>query len=443
MPRCIEILKRNPAQAFYEERHQAIYEAMLAVFKDGRDLDVVVLMDRLDSLGLTERAGGPLYLAELTKTAPTSANLETYCNIVKEHALLRNYVETQSMHIREALAGGSCSEILQSAEADMARLAKARLGSGVVKVSDSVDDVETAMIHQAQNRQWLTGLPTGITGLDQITGGLHPQQMIVLAARPSVGKTAFALRIASSVAAKGKRVLVFSLEMSKESLTRRLICAHGGVDDQALKHGRYPLYDMDKIREGARQVRELDIQIDDSIEPINELTMRAKARTVAMRGGLDLVVIDYLQLMAPLEVKNTSRETQVASISRAVKGLGRELNIPVLTLSQLSREAAKATGGAELHHLRESGAIEQDADVVMFLDRDKEVSPQIDHLRVRVAKQREGALGSVPLVFMKNRSQIWEMDDTGHHEVETTRARREYPADPQIHDTYQEDDLPF
>jgi replicative DNA helicase len=415
---AIEILKDDAVGAFYAEPHQLIYTAIAGLYRDATPVDVVTLMERLNRDGAVEKAGGVSYIADLSGAVPTSANVEHYAKIVLDAAVLRRLISACSNLAGEAYESpGDVNVLLDKAEAAMFSIAETRQLSPIYPVGDLVSDAIDRIDAIMRSHKGYTGVPSGFHELDLLLSGFQPSDMIVLAARPSVGKTAFSLNIASHVAIHEKKsVLVFSLEMSKEQLVQRLLCMAGGIDSQRLRSGYLARKEFPKVQLGANKLSTAPIFIDDSPN-ISILELRSKARRHAAQRSLDLIVIDYLQLMrAP--GRTESRQTEIAEISRSIKGIARELRVPVIALSQLSREAEKDdTGAPKLSHLRESGAIEQDADVVIMLSRpaaykrqgsgddDDDGGGAGGHdklIHVNIAKQRNGPTGKLDLFFDRN-----------------------------------------
>ena len=412
---AIEILRDNPADVFYAEAHQHIYGGIVDLFRQNTPVDPVTLSEQLTRNGTLEVAGGASYLAELTGAVPTSANIEYYAKIVLDAAVLRRLISTCTLAVGEAYGAPSdVNELLDRAEAGIFAIAEKRQLNPIYKVSDLLDDAIDRIELMIKSHTGYTGLPTGFKKLDELLSGLQASDMVVLAARPSVGKTAFALNIASHVAIHEKKsVLVFSLEMAKEQLVQRLICMDGKIDSQKLRTGFLASREFPKLQKAADRLSTAPLFIDETPN-VNVLEIRSKARRHKAQHDLDLLIVDYLQLMSGIgRIEN--RQVEIAQISRSIKGLARELGVPVMALSQLSREAEKDdTGTPKLSHLRESGAIEQDADVVIMLSRPpthrrKEIEEKFHGrvdadmlLEVHVAKQRNGPTGKLYLVFDRN-----------------------------------------
>ena len=403
---AIEILHGDPSELFYFPPHQHIYDAILGLYKDGRPVDALVLKERLLASGRLDDVGGLPYIADLTGVVPTSANIEHYARIVMDRSLLRRLITSCTGIVAQAFdAPEDVTSLLDEAEGSLFRIAEQRQVNPVEAIDDllkeSVDRIET----QIKSHSAITGMPTGFDKLDAMTAGFQPSDTVVHAARNSVGKTAFALNVARHLAVDNrKKVLIFSLEMSKSQLVQRLLCMQGRVNSMRLRTGFLAEEEFKKIQRSAGALHGAPIYIDDT-PGISVMELRAKARRHAARNGCDMIIVDYLQLMSG-RGRTESRQVEISEISRAIKGIARELKLPVLALSQLRREAEKDDAGRpKLSHLRESGAIEQDADVVMMLYRPKlELPPGSDALQVNLdlAKQRNGPTGEVNLLFQRN-----------------------------------------
>lgn len=441
---AIEILRDSPAETFYVEAHQHLYQAVLELFRRSTPVDSVTLMEQLSKDGTLESAGGVSYIAGLTAAVPTSANTEHYAKIVLEAALLRKLISTCSRIAGDAYVPQEPVEkILDQAEAEIFRIAERRQLNPIHHVGDLLEAGIHRIEEQLKAGTGITGVPTGFGQLDTMLSGMQPSDMIVLAARPSVGKTAFSLNVASHAAVHhNKRVIVFSLEMAKEQLVQRLLCMEGQVDSSRLRSGFLAKAEFPKLQRAAGTLMNAPLYIDDTPN-ISVIELRSKARRhAAQHGGVDLMIIDYLQLMTGA-ARSESRQVEIAEISRFIKGLARELRCPVVALSQLSREAEKDdTGQPKLSHLRESGAIEQDADVVLMLSRAPahEAEGRDNLIRVTVAKQRNGPTGYIDLLFEKN---IQRFRNIGAPPPGTTPPEPAHHGGPPPEDLYDEDDAPF
>jgi replicative DNA helicase len=391
---------------FYSEQHRIVYAALLELYSRSTPVDIVTLTDYLRGSGDLDRAGGVGYVSSLLDDVPTSANIEYYAKIVEQKSLLRKLIRASSSVISMSYnTEKDAYEIVDEAEKLIFDVSERKGVRGYFSMNEVIKDSITAiekLFHRGDN---YTGIPSGFKELDDLTSGFQKSEFIVIAARPSVGKTAFALNIAQNAAIHGQlTVAVFSLEMSKEALTQRMLCSEARIDSQRLRKGLLRTEEWGPLTTAAGKLSEANIFIDET-PGISDMQLRAKARRIQSRHGLDLVIVDYLQLMSSIR-KKEGRTQEISEISRSIKALARELNIPVLALSQLSR--AVETRGRDkrpiLSDLRESGAIEQDADVVIFLYRDELYNPHSDKeglAEVIIQKQRNGPTGKIELKFFK------------------------------------------
>ncbi len=400
---AFEVLRGEPDDLFYPGAHRHIFGAMTTLFTKRVKVDEVTVGEQLVNDGKLEDAGGYTYLAELIGAAPLSSSVEYYADIVLDNAILRKLILQCTRITEDAYARKEeVNELLDGAESEIFKIAEYRQVASITQVSDLVVSTVKYIEDLKKSGGGVTGLPTGFHDLDEMLSGLQPSDMIILAARPSVGKTAFALNIARHAAVQeGKSVLLFSLEMSKQQLMMRLFCMQARIDFRKMRQGFLSGPEFGRIQHAADKLSRANISIDDT-PSITILDIRARARRHAQQHDLDLIVIDYLQLMTGRKSAD-NRQVEIAEISRGIKGLGRELNVPVLALSQLSREAERDDSGIpKLSHLRESGAIEQDADVVMMLARpakDDEEKTAAGIITVGIAKQRNGPTGNIELRF--------------------------------------------
>ncbi|MCL4217197.1 MAG: replicative DNA helicase [Candidatus Hydrogenedentes bacterium] len=410
---AVEIL-RDDASVFYVEAHQHIYHGIISLYRENTPIDSVTLVEQLTRDGRLEQSGNVSYVADLTNAVPTSANIEHYARIVLDTALMRRIISVCSLVAGEAYGyKGDVASLLDRAESHIMNIGESRQLNPVVKVSDLVEESVKRIEQIIKSRSGFTGLPTGFSKLDQLLSGMQPSDMIIMAARPSVGKTAFALNIASHVGLREKKnVLIFSLEMAKEQLVTRMLCMEGHINSRRLRDGFLASAEFPKLQTAAAKLHRASVYIDDTPN-ISVLELKSKARRHKQKhdNQLDLVIVDYLQLMRCPGV-NEGRQAEIAEISRSIKGLARELSCPVIALSQLNREADKDdTGTPKLSQLRESGAIEQDADVVLMLWRppahkrgkgeepDPEDRDNDKLIHVNIAKQRNGPTGKFDLFF--------------------------------------------
>src|SRR4051794_13788196 len=397
---------------FYAERHRRLFRAMISITERGSVVDPLTLADELSRKAELESAGGKDYIGFLVDAVPTAANVEYHARIVKEKALLRRLIEVSTEIVGEAFRGGqTADELLDLAEQKIFQVAQQRTSEGFSRIKEllwpTMERIEA--IHAGGES--VTGIASGFNDLDDLTSGFQPSDLIIVAARPSMGKTAFTLNIAQHAAIeKQKKVAFFSLEMSKESLVQRMLTAEARIDAQKLRKGMLRDDDFPRLARAAGILSSAPVWIDDT-PGITLLEMRSKARRLKAEGGIGLVIVDYLQLMQGPS-NSESRQQEVSQISRGLKALAKELNVPVVALSQLSRAPEQRTGDnkrPQLSDLRESGAIEQDADLIMFLYRqefydgpvDKDGNSLEGKAEVIVGKQRNGPTGIVNLFFQK------------------------------------------
>ena len=403
---------------FYRQAHQVIYSAMLTLHSKNEPIDMITLIDELKKMNRLDDVGGVSYITLLANVVPTAANAKYHAQIVEEKAVLRQLVEGGTAIAAMGYDGSEdVRDIIDQAEKTILQISNRKGGTDFAVISDVLTDTINHIQAVLESKQPITGVATGFIDLDYLTAGLHPSDFIILAARPSMGKTALALNIAQNVAIRGaregdpkKRVAFFSLEMSREQLVQRMLCSEADVDAQRLRAGGDDK-DKDnadiwnKLWVAADRLSGAQIFIDDT-PGLSIMEMRSKSRRLQAEGGLDLMVIDYLQLMQGSVGRNNSdnRQQEVSEISRGLKALARELNVPVLALSQLSRSVeARQVKKPMLSDLRESGSLEQDADIVMFLYRDdyyKAAEEEPTHItELIVAKHRNGPVGRVNLFF--------------------------------------------
>jgi replicative DNA helicase len=396
---------------FFSDSHRAIFSKMLELSEKSRLIDLVTLSEEIAKEGLLEKVGGAAYLAMLTDGVPVGnySLVGEYCRIVKEKSLMRRLINASNNVIARCFEGVDEPEMLiDLAQSELFEIAGEKVRTGFLRPHEIVKASFGTLDALAEKGQRVTGVETGFEALDHMLSGLQPGELIVLAARPSLGKTALALNIAAYAAQKGKVVGLFSLEMSKESLLMRLLCSEARIDSHKLRSGFASEQDWDKMAKALGRLAEAPLFIEDT-PALSVLQIRAKARRLKAERGLDLLVVDYLQL-ATGHGRFENRTQEVSFISRGLKGMAKELNIPVLALSQLSRAPEQhGAGRPELWHLRESGSIEQDADVVIFLYRERRRDDEEDgqdpragvETKLIIGKQRNGPIGDVALVFLK------------------------------------------
>jgi replicative DNA helicase len=400
------------ADDFSLDSHRRIYLRIAELAETGRPVDFITLTEQLNQHREVESVGGHAYVTSLTDGLPRVKNIEHYVKIVKEKALLRQLIYASQNAIQAAYAQEApAEEIIEAAESAIFQIADQRLGRGFYSIGEIVRGSFGSIDKLYEHGQRITGLRTHYPDLDDMTSGLQKTDLVIIAARPSMGKTAFAINIAENAATHDKKVVgIFSLEMSKESLLLRMLSSQSRVDQQKIRTGFLGREHYQKLVAGLAELIEAPIFIDDT-PAISISEMRAKARRLQQsQGALDLLIVDYLQLCSPASVgsgkRHENRTQEVSAISRGLKTLAKEMNCPVIALSQLSRAAESREGGEpKLSDLRESGAIEQDADVVAFIHRpemyDRENQDLEGLAKLIIAKQRNGPVGSVDLVFLK------------------------------------------
>jgi len=389
---------------FYKESHRRIFEVITRLYENREPVDLITVTEALRSNKILEQVGGAVYLTTLTETVPTASNIAYYCKIVEEKALIRRLINTTSSILSMAYDPENQVEgLLDEAERKIFEIAQKRRVENFIHIKDILFDTFEHIEQLYNSEGGITGVPTGFPDLDEKTSGLQPSDLILIAARPSMGKTAFALNIAQNAAIRYKvPVGIFSLEMSKEQLVQRMLCAESNVDSHKLRTGRLDEEDWPKLARAMGPLSEAPIYIDDT-PGISSLELRAKARRLKAEKGLGLIIIDYLQLMSG-RGNTENRQQEISEISRSLKALARELSVPVIALSQLSRAPEmRADHRPILSDLRESGSQEQDSDVVAFLYRDDYYHPDTDKKNIAeviIAKQRNGPTGTVELVWL-------------------------------------------
>lgn len=391
---------------FYREGHRQIYLAMQDLFEHGEPIDILTLVETLKRTDKLERAGGAAYIAGLADIVPSASHISSYAKIVREKAILRSLIATaQQIAARAYEDTGDVEAFLDEAESAIYDVADRKIRPGFSPLKIIVRDTFKKLEELSEHRGLVTGVPTGFNDLDEITAGLHPGDLFVVAARPGMGKTAFALNLAMNAALDGKTpTAFFSLEMAKEQLAIRLFCSEARIDSRDVRRGYIEKNDWGKLIRAANVLQDLPIFIDDT-PAISVLEMKAKCRRLKSEHDLGLVVVDYLQLMRGKQSKNSNREQEIADISRSLKCLAKELSLPVIALSQLNRAVeSREDKRPRLADLRESGAIEQDADVIAFVYRDKkynEDTPEQNKAELIIGKQRNGPVGTIFLTFIE------------------------------------------
>jgi len=398
-------LEKITSNDFYKGAHQKIFSAMIQMNESGEAIDLVTLREFLVKNELIEAVGGSAYLSQLTDVVPTAANIQHYIRIVKEKSISRRLIQVATEIVREGFKDGQgVEQLLEFAEKRIFEISGENIRQGFVDIGAIVKDSFRVIEQLYEKKELVTGVPTGFTDLDVKTSGLQPSDLIIVAGRPSMGKTSLCLNIAQHVGIETKKpVAIFSLEMSKEQLVIRMLCAEARVDAHRLRTGQLGKADWPRLSSAAGELSEAPIFIDDT-PAISILEMRAKSRRLMLEHGLSLIIVDYLQLMRGQRAAER-REQEISEISRSLKALAKELNIPVMALSQLNRSVeSRQDKKPMLADLRESGAIEQDADVILFVYREevyKETEENEGKAEITIGKQRNGPTGTVSLYFDK------------------------------------------
>ena len=401
----IASVEKLKEEDFYRDDNKAIYSAILNLYNRAEPVDIITVKSELESMGKFEQVGGLEYLAELPEKVPTTANAMKYIKIVEEKAVLRRLIKTANEIIELGYdPTEDVEDIMEGAEKKIFNIMQDKSQKSYAPIKDVLVDSFTQLEELYNRKQHITGVPTGFSELDYKTAGLHGSDLVLIAARPAMGKTAFALNIATNAAVRGNvPVAVFSLEMSKEQLVNRILCSEAMVDSNKVRTGKLEENDWAKLAESIGPLSEAEIYIDDT-PGISVTEIRAKCRKLKLEKNIGMVVIDYLQLVQGSNKRNGSREQEISEISRSLKILAKEIGVPVIALSQLSRAAEQRPDHRPmLSDLRESGAIEQDADIVMFLYRDdyyNQDSEKKDIAEVIIAKHRGGSTGTVELLWL-------------------------------------------
>ena len=399
---AIEVLKEED---FYRADNRAIYGAILNLYSRAEPIDIITVKAELESLGKFEQVGGLEYLAMLPDKVPTTANAMKYVNIVEEKSTLRSLIKTANEIIELGYdPTEDVTDVMENAEKKIFNIMQNKDKKSYSPIKDILVDSFTQLEELYNRKQHITGVPTGFTELDYKTAGFHGSDLILIAARPAMGKSAFALNIATNAAVRANvPVVIFSLEMSKEQMVNRILCSEAMVDSNKVRTGKLEEDDWTKLAGSIGPLSEAEIFIDDT-PGISVTEIRAKCRKLKLEKNIGMVVIDYLQLVQGSNKKNGSREQEISEISRSLKILAKEIGVPVIALSQLSRAVEQRPDHRPmLSDLRESGAIEQDADIVMFLYRDdyyNQDSEKKDIAEVIIAKHRGGSTGTVELLWL-------------------------------------------
>jgi replicative DNA helicase len=417
----VKIADTIGVEDFYDPRHARIYEAVLALYEKRASIDVLTLADQLKGTGFLDMVGGPAYLTELTNYVPTAAHVEQYADIVAQKALRRRLIAaSQEMAELGRDESKALKELIEEAETRLFQVSQQHIKQNVVSLENILAESFERLDDLHKDKNKLRGVPTGYKDLDNMLAGLQRSDLFIIAARPSMGKTAFVLNLAHKVSTQAKEpVLIFSLEMSKEQLVDRLLAMESGVDAWALRTGKLTDNDFERLGEAMGTLSEAKVYIDDT-PGITVSDLRTKARREAHNQKLGLIIVDYLQLMSggSRYADSANRVQEISEISRGLKGVARELNVPLIALSQLSRSVENRSPQIpQLADLRESGSIEQDADVVAFLYREDYYNPESERkniMDVLIKKHRNGPTGGVELYFDRDKQRIRSLD-SGHN----------------------------
>jgi len=411
----ISVMETLKPDDFYRQAHQYIFEAMVELNGDNEPIDLITLSTRLQAKQQLAEIGGIQYLTELASAVPTAANVGYYAKLVEEKAMLRRLIRAATEIVTNGYAGAEdVGSLLSEAEMRILEIANRKSSSGFVSIKEVLMEVFEKVESLYNTRGTTTGIPSGFPDLDRMTSGFQRSDLIIVAARPSVGKTAFALNVAQNVAVRAKEtVAIFSLEMSAAQLVQRIICAEANVDAGRIRTGNLEGDDWEKLTMAIGTLSDAEIYIDDT-PAITVADIRAKCRRLKKERGLGMILIDYLQLIAGRGKAGENRQQEVSEISRTLKQIARELEVPVIALSQLSRGVEQRQDKRPMmSDLRESGSIEQDADIVAFLYRDDyydKESEKKNIIEIIIAKQRNGPVGTVELVFLKNFNKFVSLD---------------------------------
>lgn len=418
------VLSQLAPEDFYRDAHRQVLEGMVALMDRGQPIDLLTLSEELQRRGVLEEIGGAAYLASLMDGVPRTLNIEYYAQIIKEKSLLRKLILSSAKIINTSYEQQTDADtVISEAQQAIVEIAEEKIKPGLVPIGSLTGDMLETIRVLAERREAVTGVPTGFIELDNLTGGFHPADFIVVAARPSMGKTALALNICQHVGLRTDYYAgFFSIEMAKEQVALRLLCAEAQVDLRKARSGFISERDFERLQLAAETLAQARIYVDESAA-LTVMEMKAKCRRLKLEGHLDIVFVDYIQLMRT-GGRFENRNQEMSFISRSLKELAKELRIPVVGVSQLSRAPEKMRKEPKpmLSDLRESGAIEQDADVVIFIYRPDYYHPEDEAIKgiaeVTVAKQRNGPLGSVPLVFLREYAKFVNMDFSYKREEE-------------------------
>jgi len=396
---------------FYNPSHQAIFSMMLKLFQNGNAIDAITVSTILEDNNLLEKAGGRDYVIYLSSVVPSTANLMEYINIVKDKSVLRKLQESFSALIEASRGVDDTPHFIDLVEKEIFNITKDRRSTDFVRIAEAAESTLKKIADQARHANEISGLDTGYTDFNRFTLGLQPSDLLIIAARPGIGKTAFALNLALNIGSlpKAPHIAFFSLEMGVEQLVMRLLSSVSSVDNTSLRKGDLKKYEWERLQTGVHNLKDSNIYFDDS-GTVNVLDLRSKCRKLKQDNKLDLVIVDYLQLLSGSQHNKGNRVQEVSEISRVLKEMARELKVPVVALSQLSRGLEQRPDKTpRMSDLRESGSIEQDADIIIFLyvkEEDKNDETRQNLTQFTVAKNRHGQPGDFELIFNKNISKF-------------------------------------
>lgn len=408
-----EVSSKIHKESFYFEKHEVIYQAIIELAEEYRPIDLITLTNKLKEKSSLDKVGGSSYIAYLSTVVPTAANVVYYADIVEKNAILRELIKTSTNIANKAFQGEAEVEyLLDESERMILDVAEKRQKEGFTEIQDALNVAIDNISKMAKNKGDVTGIPT-FRDLDKYLLGLHQSDMLIVAARPGMGKTSFCLNLALKAAKEGYPVALFSLEMSADQLVTRMLSSESMIDQQKLRSGNIDIDEIERMIKTAGEISKLPIYIDDT-PGISSMEIRGKARRLKAKHGLGLIIIDYLQLMQSHK-KTENRQQEVSEISRNLKALARELEVPLMALSQLSRAVEQTSDKKPaLSHLRESGSLEQDSDCVMFIHRPEYYDDETDKKNIAeiiIAKHRHGPTGTVELAFF---AELTKFADLAH-----------------------------
>lgn len=447
----VDVLKPD---SFYKDENMEIYRAILSLFEKSQPIDILTVTNELRQRGTLEQTGGPFYIGELSNKVGSAANIEYHARIIAEKYILRELIRISSDIQKDAFEETTdVFDLLDKSEQSLFGVAEGNLRSTYDSMSTLIKKAIEQIEELKDKTDGLSGVPSGFTALDRVTSGWQASDLVIIAARPGMGKTSFVLSLARNASVDfNLPIAVFSLEMSAIQLVHRLISSEAGIDAKKLRSGELEGYEWQQLHTNISALSEAPIYIDDT-PGLNIFELRAKCRRLKAQHGIQMVIIDYLQLMSGnSENRNTNREQEISAISRALKGMAKELSIPVIALSQLSREVEKRGGTKKpiLSDLRESGSIEQDADQVMFIYRpeyyglteDENGNPVNGVAEIIIAKNRHGSVETIPLRFIDKFAKFAELDDLNESGNDFNTIKRESKLN-RFEDHEDDNDAPF